>query len=130
MENDCPYCGAKTESARSSVVYGGRDYGKIILCTNWPDCDAYVGCHSDSGLPKGTLANGKLRTARIKVHSIFDPIWRSEGKKGHRSKVYKWLAKGLEIKPEDCHIGMFDLDLCGRAIEFLNNRGVDKAGTK
>ena len=122
MENKCPYCGGKTESARSSVIYRGRDYGKIILCTNWPECDAYVGCHKDTGLPKGSLANGKLRKARIKVHSILDPMWRGGGIKGQRSKVYKWLSKGMGIKPEDCHVGMFNLEQCKSAIEFLDNK--------
>lgn len=120
MPNECPYCGAKTKAARSSEVYGGRDYGKIIMCSNWPDCDAYVGCHARTGEPKGILADGKLRKARIKVHALFDPRWKGvPDKRKARGKLYRWLAKNLEIKKDDCHIGMFNLETCKKAIEFL-----------
>lgn len=112
----CPYCGAEAREADSSEVYG-RSYGPIILCSNWPACDAYVGVHTAGpmkGEPKGTMADKELRELRKMTHQLFDPIWRT--RKLTRHKAYRWLADALKIPLEATHIAMFDKALCLRAI--------------
>ena len=41
-----------------------------------------------------------------------------------RVSAYKWLAEALGIDPADCHIGMFDVDLCQRVIKACNERAM------
>jgi hypothetical protein len=111
----CPYCGADTEIKDSACVYG-TSYGMVLICTRYPACDAYVGCHKAGpmrGLPKGTLANAELRNARKVLHNNLDPVW--QGGYLPRAKVYKLLAVSMGIPQSECHIGMFDLDRCRKA---------------
>lgn len=127
---NCPYCGKLAVFLPSSEqLYRGHDFGPVWIC--WTD-DAWVGCHASSNLPKGSLANLPLRRARMNVHDIFDPIWLNareaypgvSGGLGRlrgiaRTRAYQWLAEQLGIPARDCHIGMFDLVTCRRAIEVL-----------
>ncbi len=104
---DCPECGGK-------LVLKESRFGLFYGCTNWPACDCTHGAHAD-GKPKGTPANAATRKARIMAHAAFDPIWQS----GiiSRKLAYEWLACALSLTPEQCHIGMFDIDMCGEAID-------------
>lgn len=77
-------------------------------------CDAHVGCHGGTTTPLGRLANAELRKHKMMAHKAFDPIWREHG--FTRKGAYKTLAQRLGIKTEDCHIGMFDVDMCKRVI--------------
>jgi predicted nuclease of restriction endonuclease-like RecB superfamily len=36
-----------------------------------------------------------------------------------RKEAYLWLADELNIEPEECHIGMFDIPTCEKAIRIL-----------
>lgn len=112
MSIACPYCGEQAPLTHSREVYG-RDYGWLYLCR---PCNAYVGCHKGTTKAKGSPANRALREARKATHRRFDPIWRVEGM--HRKSAYKWLADALGIDGKDCHIGMFDVDTCNRAIKI------------
>ena len=109
MTNPCPYCQSPTKYADSAIVYG-KSYGRILICTAYPKCDAFVGCHKDSGLPKGTLANGRLRDARKRAHAAFDALWRSGNM--DRSSAYEWLAQEMALPPSVCHIGMMNEAEC------------------
>jgi DNA-directed RNA polymerase subunit RPC12/RpoP len=111
-EIKCPYCEAQAVFVDSAEVYGGRSYGMIYLCR---PCKAYVGVHKGSDKPLGRLADAKLRSMKISAHYAFDHIW----KDGHDSRkgAYKWLAKELGIEGKDCHIGMFDVDMCYKVVE-------------
>lgn len=50
------------------------------------------------------------RMARIMAHRFFDPLW----EEGHmtRHEAYAWLAKEAELPIHECHIGMFDKEMC------------------
>lgn len=112
----CPYCSAPTEYMPDSYVYRGRTWGtEVLVCTRFPHCDAFVGCHQRSGMPKGTLANQDLRDWRKAAHMNFDPLWKTGLK--HRVQAYMWLSIQLNISMDDCHIGMFDADRCQAAIK-------------
>lgn len=135
----CPYCGGEAPLDHSTKVYQGRDYGLMYICENYPQCDAYVGVHQESGKPLGRLANKELRLWRGKAHSAFDELWKrklakrrkergnSYPKYRARGSGYKWLREQLGIEAQDCHIGMFDVDMCKRVIQvcepYLIKRG-------
>lgn len=117
----CDYCGRPAQFfASSAEVYHGRDFGPIYRCT---PCKAYVGCHPGTVKPLGRLANAELRRARLAAHAAFDPLWQAKqwregcSKQAARSAGYAWLAGQLAIEPEQCHIGMFDVEQCRRVVE-------------
>jgi len=129
----CPYCGEKPEFVDSSVIYG-QSYGMIYLCS---PCDAYVGVHKGSDKALGRLANKELREAKKKAHFYFDKLWKAKvqiginedsGRKSGkryiawrskcRSGAYKWLSEAMSIDPEFTHIGMFDIENCGKVVEL------------
>lgn len=83
-------------------------------------CDAYVGCHGTSKKPLGTLADSMTRTMRKIVHDKFDPLWKdARNKVGNRNAAYRMLAEELGIKQSECHIAMFNIERCQKAIKAL-----------
>ena len=111
----CPYCGAEVVLRNSSEVYhNNKYYGKMWVCSNFPDCDAYVGCHAGTTIPLGRLANKRLRNLKKEAHRQFDPIWKSGLMS--RKEAYRWLADMLRIPIDECHIGMFDIKMCQKVI--------------
>lgn len=110
----CPYCGETSRLTTGQEVYPKRSelHSKYFyVCT---PCDARVGCHPGTITPLGRLADAKLRAAKSTAHHAFDALWR-DGRQS-RTAAYKWLAKQLGLKSEDCHIGMFDIAMCERVI--------------
>lgn len=115
----CPYCGRDAKLVNGLKIYRHRpDLAslKFWLCK---PCDAYVGCHKptryngfDDTQPLGRLANSQLRKAKSAAHQTFDEIWKT-GRKS-RTDAYLWLAAQLQICPDECHIGMFDVDMCNK----------------
>lgn len=112
----CPYCGKRAEYVDSAEVYRGRSYGMIYLCR---PCDAYVGTHKGTDVPLGRLANKELRRWKNRAHAAFDPLWQS--KRFTRRGAYRWLSEQLGIPREEAHIGMFDIDMCRRVLEVIND---------
>lgn len=112
----CPYCGSESELASTSRVYGGRDYGWLYVCKNYPTCDAYVGTHKRTGEPLGTLANRALRIKRITAHAMVDAMWQGS-KTVTRQNVYQWMMHVMRLDEDHCHIAMFDEAQCDRLIE-------------
>ncbi len=118
---ECPYCKKQAKYCSSKEVYNGRDYGMIYLCA---DCNAYVGVHKGTSKPLGMLANEELRRMKQKAHAAFDPKWKENNKISKskaRNNAYEWLALLLDIPKKECHIGMFDIDLCQRTIDICSN---------
>lgn len=118
----CPYCGRNARIHPASYVYG-RDTldteSFLYVCDGYPDtCDAYVGAHKDSHLPKGTLANGRLRHQRILAHRALDALW----KKGYMSRhgAYIWLQIKLCLREQDMHIAKFSDYYCDQTIRECN----------
>lgn len=115
----CPYCQKPAEYRESSAGIYSRDYGPVWICD---PCSAWVGCHPN-GRPLGRLADARLRKEKQAAHAAFDPLWkrrmeRDGLRKGHaRAKGYKWLRQQLGLTAEECHIGMFDTDMCRRVVE-------------
>ena len=114
----CPYCGAKAEFVSAEVVYGNNFKNlKLYVCSNYPDCDSYVGVHEGTRKPKGSLANWKLREARKTAHAAFDTLWRRG--KMTRTKAYRKLAAEMKIQSRDAHIGMFNEQQCEQVLEIV-----------
>ena len=117
----CPYCNNKAILVTGKIIYPHRP--DLADRTFWlcGPCDAYVGTHKNSNnKPLGRLANAELRKAKQKVHNHFDPLWKSG--RMSRSKAYEWLAKELGISKSKCHIGMFDIMMCERAINCCRDK--------
>lgn len=88
----CPYCGRVAKYVDSSVIYYGHSYGMAYLCR---PCNAYVGVHSGTDRPKGSLANAELRGWRKATHARFDPLWQ-DGPFKKRNAAYRWLSEQME----------------------------------
>ncbi|MBS4040385.1 MAG: hypothetical protein KGZ81_07260 [Flavobacteriales bacterium] len=59
-------------------------------------CGAWVGCHhktTNRTLPLGYLATPEILKARIKIHDLLDPLWKSGMIK--RGQAYAHIAKRL-----------------------------------
>lgn len=115
----CPYCGDVVHMVKGDVIYPHRPdlfHKNFYRCE---PCGAHVGCHPGTTKPLGRLANAELRKAKSAAHAAFDPLW----KQGlmSRTKAYKWLSDALQIKPQDCHIGMMDVADCRRVVDAARN---------
>lgn len=119
----CPYCGAEVVLKDADFIYHSaksRQWGKVWVCSNFPKCNSYVGCHQGTTIPLGRLANERLRTLKMEAHKQFDPIWKSGLM--NRKEAYKWLADMLKIPVDECHIGMFDIKMCQRVIHLCKKQ--------
>jgi hypothetical protein len=110
----CPYCSKQSKRVGGDLIYPHRPDLSEKQFWYCHECSAYVGCHPNTAVPLGSLANAELRTARSKVHATFDPIWKSGTRT--RSEAYAWLSEQIGVATEKCHIGMFDLATCERAL--------------
>jgi hypothetical protein len=96
----CNHCGKEAKWVENKEVYG-RNFGKSYMIWLCKDCDAYVGCHNNTEIPKGKiLAKKDLREARRKAHAFIDPLWQSH--KYKRNTVYLRLKEAFGY---DVHIG-------------------------
>jgi len=115
----CQYCGKQASLVSGQTIYPHRPdlYNKVFW--QCEPCNAYVGVHVGSDKPLGVLANKELREAKRNAHGRFDLIWR--GTNVTRSQTYKMLAVFLNIDIKDCHIGMFDVDMCKKVGDFTRS---------
>jgi hypothetical protein len=118
----CPYCGAPTEIQPATRVYGdaGKAWGLVLVCSKYPVCDAYVGIHKHTHIPKGTLADHKLRYWRKRAHIEFDKLW-SRGNPDSRRAAYARLEQILGVEPGMGHIGWCSVELCKVVIDALSS---------
>ncbi|WP_369797285.1 zinc-finger-containing protein [Enterobacter sp. BIDMC 29] len=69
----CSYCNNNALLAKGSQIYFKPNYFKdnkyYWICRA---CEAWVGCHKNSGRPMGTPAKCNLRELRKKAHLKFD----------------------------------------------------------
>lgn len=57
-------------------------------------CGNFVGCHhktKNRTNPLGCIATKEIKDARIHIHALLDPAWRTGGY--NRTKLYKLIAK-------------------------------------
>lgn len=114
----CNICDGEVEYIPNKQIYG-KSYGSGF-CYHCTNCGAYVGTHKPR--PKdalGILATAEMREMKMKCHDIFDEMWNTPKQ---RNKMYKWLAKELDIRLEDCHFGYFDMAMLNKAYNILRNK--------
>lgn len=116
----CPYCERRSVFYKDSSVVYSKNCGPIYYCK---PCDAYVGCHKGTKKSLGRLANAELRYAKKVAHAYFDPLWKQAMKLGRekweaRNAAYDWLSKQMNLPPEHCHIGMFDIEECNLVVDI------------
>lgn len=115
----CPYCNNKALLAKGSQIHLGSNHFEenkyYWICYT---CEAWVGCHKNSGRPMGTPAKSGLRELRKKAHLKFD-YFRKKGNMS-RNKAYLWLSRKLNISICECHIGYFDEATCIRTLEVFD----------
>lgn len=117
----CEYCGDRSKHVTGKDLYPHRPELSGKNFYRCDPCRAWVGCHPGTLQPLGRLANASLRKAKLAAHAAFDPIWHSDPiPGGARKRGYLWLARQLGIHRNDCHIGMFDEDMCRRVVEICN----------
>ena len=107
----CPYCGRPAILRPASYIYKDKaGEGYLYVCSNYPECNSYVGVHSGTMSPKGSLANGDLSNKRIRTHQIFDKIWKSNIMS--RRNAYCWMRDRFGLSSEQAHIGCFSDYMC------------------
>lgn len=107
----CPYCGQPAVLRPASYVYKDRAKEEhLYVCSNFPNCNSYVGVYPGTLKPKGTLANGDLRNKRIHTHKLFDRIWKS--KIMSRQSAYCWMRDRFGLSTAQAHIGQFGDYMC------------------
>lgn len=122
----CPYCRCSVKLVDSAEIYNGRSYGMAYVCSQFPICDSYVGCHPNTKIPLGRLADKELRLAKTAAHKAFDAVWKENAiqrklsPKEARIRGYAWLADSLKMLRKDCHIGMMDVKTCKRVVEVCS----------
>ena len=116
----CPYCGMPAALTTGRILYPKRPELKSRVFYFCAPCQAWVGCHRKTMKPMGTLAKADLRGLRMAVHRCFDPLWK-EWPFGNRDEAYAWLGKVLRLEPKDCHVALFDVATCKKALEAIDN---------
>ena len=112
----CPYCGSTVEYRSAEGIY--KDNHKNVMlyvCTNYPECDAYVRVHEGTNKPVGTLADSKLRAMRLEAHKLLDKIQ----KRGIMTKneCYQWIANTIMSPLSQAHIGYLGEYYCKMVID-------------
>lgn len=120
----CPYCGAEVIRAHVSECYldtnkVNADY-YIYMCSNYPECDAYIKENPKLKIPQGSLANKNLRELRQRAHYFFNQLYLYEDYK--IKDAYMWLASEMNLDGRECHISLFDEAQCLKCIELTKDK--------
>jgi len=116
----CPYCFNPADLVNGEILYPKRHELHTSYFWYCEQCNAYVSCHKNSTEPLGNLANGYLRKLRVIAHKNFDKIWQNNSTIT-RKVAYDLLSEKLNIPPDNCHIGMFDVKTCKKVINICTN---------
>jgi len=74
-------------------IYPHRPYLSDLPFWKCDRCKNYVGCHNKTSNPTnplGCIPTPELRAARVRLHSLIDPLWKSGLMK--RKDLYKKLS--------------------------------------
>ena len=121
-DHPCP-CGATCEPTNGARIHPHRpdlaDH-RFYLCMS---CGRRCGTHRGSWEPLGVPATIIERQLRQNAHWRLDSMWTSqrEGERCRmRAELYKWLARKMELTPEETHIGRMDEPTLRRCIAVLD----------
>lgn len=112
----CPYCGAPAILRSADGIYydNSRD-AMLYVCSNYPQCDAYVRVHPGTKIPMGTMANHRVRELRRQAHHEFDKLYKSGIMT--RQEAYYWLAYMISAPLSQAHIGYLGEYYCEAVIK-------------
>lgn len=122
----CRYCNRPAQLVTGDRVYPHRPDLRQHKFWRCAPCGAWVGVHPGTDKPLGILATAELRRLKTLVHAALDPLWLKRPRRMKRGEAYAWLAKGLGITSDECHVGMFDEDRCRAALAFLSSSAATK----
>ena len=125
----CPYCsGQLTLGNGSTIGHYRKEYviKAFWYCGNKEHDLAYVGCHKDTAIPLGFVANFNLRQLKVDAHKAFNSLW--SGKTAHmtRKQAYIWLADKLNVPANECHIGWFKSVKCQLVVDLISDYWFNK----
>lgn len=112
---NCIYCQKPAQLVTGKEIYPAHPHLWHKHFWHCKTCKAYVGCHPGSKRPLGELSNAQTRRLRVDAHFALDNLW--ENGIMTRRQAYKWLMGELQISTEECHIGMFDEEMCRKTID-------------
>lgn len=121
----CHLCEGTVRLVSGHVIYPHRSDLHEKWFWRCIECKAYVGCHSGSQKPLGTVADRMTRHWRSRAHAAFDPLWKKKGSGYNNTKrrdAYKWLSEELGIEWSDCHIGQFTVKQCQDVVRICTLR--------
>lgn len=116
MNPYCYRCHKESVLVKGDVLYPHRSdlhHKNFYECSS---CGDRVGCHPGTAISLGTLADRETQLLRKKLHSVI------EYGNPPRKKIYKKLAKLLDIEPTTCHIGSFSKSQCLKALSLWNQK--------
>jgi hypothetical protein len=115
---NCDNCRSlNVELITNDKIYG-RQLGKWPYIYRCNDCNSTVGCHPNTYIPLGLMADKQTRLLRKEAHLAFDKLWQ-EGLYS-RSVAYRWLAEQLNISFESCHISWLSKKQLRTTIQLSN----------
>jgi hypothetical protein len=94
----CCSCESDVEARLTdgSEIYPHREDLYSMPFWKCDKCGNYVGCHhktSNRTNPLGYIPTQELKAARLHIHGILDPLWKTGGMS--RGSIYSIIAKGL-----------------------------------
>lgn len=111
----CRYCNGRVVFVNNSHVYGSTVglWPFVYTCVN---CDSFVGTHTGTDIPLGTLANRELRQLRQVAKQSFLAL----NKLLHRNATqsYKWLAEQMDKPVNETHFGWFEAEDLNKALQI------------
>lgn len=122
----CVECGGMGRLVSGAVAHPDKPERRNLAYYRC-DCGALVGCHPGTAVAAGRPASAPTRALRRKAHHALDAIWgirtRTPLAAGHaRARAYKWLARQLGLRPDDCHLGWMNGDQLRQVLEILHRR--------
>ena len=137
----CPYCGSplrfvtaeqlkqmveshpKRPKKASPFVCNHMHY---YVCSNFNNCQSYIGAYENTYDPMGAVANPELRMLRIQTHLVFDEIWKNNILP--KDEAYSLLGDKLNLLRSQTHISQFNKTNCEKTIsiaeKILTERGI------
>lgn len=127
----CPYCGGKAILRPVSYLFGDEvnpgSSEHYYVCTNYPECDAYIACYHGNFAPKGRLADAWLRHRRNVAHRYIKLIV-SSGIMLQKN-IYPTIAAKLGVSLENAHVRFSTNYSIEKIIvilrEILDNNGIE-----
>ena len=92
----CAVCNLDVEAnlVKGKAVFGRKGNNKNLLFWECPCCRNHVSIHKNGRhSPRGIIVGPEVRDARITIHELADPLWKS----GHieREKLFRILSKRI-----------------------------------